>query len=76
MKVISRRGYTRKLSASKATLASTQHQSDMNETGTELYEEVKVEETERSKSDNKSIHGNKYTTLQRPTGNLIQENAQ
>jgi len=31
----------------------------MKVTGPELYEEVKVEDTQRSKSDNKSIHGNK-----------------
>ena len=42
----------------------------MNVAGTELSEGVKVEDTERSKSDNKSTHENKYTSLQRPAGKL------
>jgi hypothetical protein len=48
----------------------------MNVAGTELSEEVKVENTEQSKSDNKSTHENKYTSLQRPTGKLIHANNQ
>jgi len=48
----------------------------MKVTGTELYEEVKVEDTARSKSNNKSEHGNKHTTVQRPAGRVIHENDQ
>jgi hypothetical protein len=48
----------------------------MKVTGTELYEEVKVEDTARSKSDNISIQGNRHTTLQRLAGKVIHENDQ
>jgi hypothetical protein len=48
----------------------------MNAAGTELCEEVKVEDTERNKSDNKSTHENKHTSLQRPAGKLIHANNQ
>jgi hypothetical protein len=48
----------------------------MKVTGTELYDEVKVGNTARSKSDNKSIHGNKYTVLQRSAGKVIYKNGQ
>jgi len=48
----------------------------MKVTGTELYDKVKLEGTSRSKSDNKSIHGNKYTALQRWACEVIHENGQ